>query len=152
MASRRKKPAAQLVNTKFQKNQFAAVTHYVKITDVASDKITVEDVNIKGMVFDIKGKELLDNAKSAHHFNKTEKVTMTQCAELLTHSYNVPFTVNFDKADGSNRTLVGRLLEPETLLGRSKVVDFEDLTVPFKQVDHRTLKWMVVNGIKYEVK
>lgn len=155
MTSRRKKKvvsAAPAVKSRFNPGEFAAVTHYVKVTNVGADQITVEDVNLKNMKFDIKGKELLDNAKSASHFTETKKVSRTELATMLSTCYNTPFTINFDKADGQNRTLVGKLVEPEPILGRSKVFDFEEPTVAWKQADHRTLHWMIVNGVKYQVK
>lgn len=55
---------------------------------------------------------------------------------------------------GRHRTLVGYLLSTEPTLGRSKV---RDMAIPKGQfgerlVDHRTLKSIIIQGVKYELK
>jgi len=76
-----------------------------------------------------------------------------KAAEILVNAYHRPLTVCFVKNDGTERTLRGRLVKPEPLLGRSTV---EDLDVTngnrLRLVDHRTIKWIVVDGTKYTVK
>ena len=54
---------------------------------------------------------------------------------------------------GEERTLVGYMVEPQTALGRSRVVD---LNVPAGQhnlrlVDHRTISELVVKGVRYHL-
>jgi hypothetical protein len=66
---------------------------------------------------------------------------------------------------GEERTLIGHLVDAEPLLGRSKVVDLEEhfknqerkvknepACTILKQVDHRQLNWIIINGVKYTVK
>lgn len=66
---------------------------------------------------------------------------------------------------GEERTLIGHLVDVEPLLGRSKVIDLEEhfknierkqkkeAEVPvLKQVDHRHINWLILNGVKYVVK
>lgn len=60
----------------------------------------------------------------------------------------------FKKIKGENRTLVGYMIKVENGFGRSNVIDLE---IPhdqhrIRQVDHRSLNWLIVNGIKYIVK
>jgi hypothetical protein len=55
---------------------------------------------------------------------------------------------------GEERTLVGHLVEAEPTMGRSSVID---LQIPkgshnLRQVDHRTLNWIIFKNIKYVVK
>jgi hypothetical protein len=50
--------------------------------------------------------------------------------------------------------LRGRLVEPNGLLGRSLC---EDLELPegqnrLREVDHRTIKYLVVDGVRYSVR
>lgn len=106
-----------------------------------------------GSEFWVNGTELIERADSADRFKTTQKVTMTKAAEILVSSRNTPFTVVFVKSDGEERTLRGRLVKPEPLLGRSMV---EDLDINHKQhrlsqVYHRTIKSLVVDGVKYIV-
>ena len=58
------------------------------------------------------------------------------------------------KQDGTERTLRGKLVKPEPLLGRSMVedLDSDDKKNRLRQVDHRTINWLVVDGVKYTVK
>lgn len=107
-----------------------------------------------GSKFDIIGKDLHDKLLSADQFSEEKKVSKTEAAELLVSSYNVPFTVVFTKADKTDRTLRGRLVSPEPLLGRSHVedLDVEDPKKRLRLVDHREIKSLVVNGVKYVVK
>ena len=51
---------------------------------------------------------------------------------------------------GKEKELVGRLSRAEGKLGRSLVVDLP--TQGYRTVDHRTLKWIVVDNVKYTVK
>lgn len=104
--------------------------------------------------FWIKGAELVRECLSADQHVAEETVTMTRAAEILVSSYNTPFTVCFTKAEGEERVLRGRLVQPEPLLGRSQV---EDLDIDrskhrIRQVDHRTIKWLIVGNVKYTVK
>jgi hypothetical protein len=100
----------------------------------------------------VHGKELIESAFSADQYSAEEKVTKTRAAEILSTAYNRPFTVCFEKQDGKERVLRGRLVEPEPLLGRSHV---EDLDVveghKLRLVDHRTIRYIIVNGTKYTV-
>jgi len=103
--------------------------------------------------FEVNGQALVENSFSADQFHETVKITMTKAAELLISSHNRPLTVVFTKKDNTERRLRGRLLDAEPLLGRSYV---EDLEVkdgsPVRLVDHRTIKMLIVDGVKYEVK
>ena len=51
---------------------------------------------------------------------------------------------------GKETQLTGRLSRAEGKLGRSLVIDLP--TQGYRQVDHRTLKWLVIDNIKYTVK
>jgi len=119
------------------------------VKKVKPGEIIVTDID-KGNDFRIIGNELITQLLSADEFHTEEKVPLTRLAEILSTSFSTPFTVCFDKQDGEERILRGRLLSPEPLLGRSHV---EDLDIKDKHklrlVDHRNLKWIVVNGVKY---
>lgn len=61
---------------------------------------------------------------------------------------------------GEERILIGYLVKTETGFGRSMVIDLEANTSKstpewdsrLRQVDHRTLNWLIYKNIKYEVK
>ena len=132
-----------------------AIVHYVKVKTVHKDgeELMVEDVDLTGKIIRIQGKDLISKSFSADQFAEETKINKMQAAEILIESHNKPFTVNFVKADGSDRTLRGRLIRPEPLLGRSMVEDLDELSVnKIRQVDHRTINWLIVDGVKYVVK
>lgn len=133
-----------------------AVLHYVRVdkVEVGGHNLRVTDLDT-GVDFSVLGGKLVSSARSADLFEEEVEVTKTRCAEILITLHNVPFTVCFDKLDGTERILRGRLIAPEPLLGRSHVEDLmlpEDDKSRIRLVDHRTLKWLVVEGVKYVVK
>lgn len=132
-----------------------AVIHYAKVTtsNRNGEELFIEDVDSPGKIIRVQGKELVERALSADQSQEEIKVTKMQAAEILIESHNKPFTVNFVKADGNERTLRGRLIRPEPLLGRSMVEDLDEPTSnKLRQVDHRTINWLIVEGVKYIVK
>ena len=141
--------------TRIKTGDLMAIVHYVKVKSVIPHnyELYTEDVDLTGHGMRVQGKELLEHAFSADQYTEEVKVSKTQAAELLVHSPNRPFTVNFNKSDGTERTLRGRLIAPEPLLGRSMVEDLDETAAhKLRQVDHRTINWLVVEGTKYIVK
>lgn len=59
-------------------------------------------------------------------------------------------TLAKDLLVGKETVLVGRLSRAEGRLGRSLVIDLP--TQGYRQVDHRTLKWFIIENKKYIVK
>jgi hypothetical protein len=59
-----------------------------------------------------------------------------------------------DLTEGEEVTLTGRLVKTEAKLGRSLMVDFNfwDPKNSFRQVDHRTIKWIILRNKKYTYK
>lgn len=144
--------------TLVKKGELMAFIYWVKVEDAlkGGDDLNVEDVvGVAGKIR-VQGKSLVAGSLSADQFKEVVKVSKTALAQLLVDSSNRPFTVVFEKQDKTDRTLRGRLISHEALLGRSMV---EDLDLPLdtqggrvRLVDHRTLKNLIVDGVKYEVK
>lgn len=138
---------------KFNVGDVVKLAHYVKIDTVSGDELMVSDVERKGVKFKIKGDDLLNSISSASHFSKTETVSQSEIATKLIESNGLPFTVVFTKSDKTKRTLVGRFVSHESLLGRSHVIDLEVTSgTPLRLVCHRSISSLVVDGVKYEVK
>lgn len=139
--------------SKVKQDDLMAFVYYVKVKSANPNELIVADLDNENSELSIRGKELIERSFSADQYETEEKVTKTACAEKLVHSLNKPLTVCFDKADGVERILRGRMIKPEPLLGRSMC---EDLDVQDKHrqrlVDHRTIKWLIVDGIKFIVK
>lgn len=92
---------------------------------------------------------LKDKTYSSSKFSKTEKVTKTRLAEILVTAGDKPFTVEYVKQNGEPRTLIGRLITPEPLMGRSLVEDFFTDQSGLRQVDHRTIQSIIIGGTKF---
>lgn len=116
---------------------------------------------------------------SADVYATEEKLALTKVAEALNSANSKAFTVCFNtkidektatdkltnaKADdfknpkalakdlltGKETTIVGRLSNSDNKLGRSLVVDL--MQKGYRQVDHRTINWLIINNVKYTVK
>lgn len=125
--------------------------YWGKVLSTSSDQIHVEGLD--GKSFYVQGVELINKSFSADQFDIEKTVSKTTLAEIFTTSHNVPFTICFKKANGKERVLRGRYLRHEPLMGRSYVEDL-DITSgsPLRQVDHRSIKYLVVHGVKYIAK
>ena len=119
---------------------------------------------------------------NANVFATEEKLPLTKVATRLTEANNTAFTVCFNcKVDekvvreklskcnakdmkdeaavkalakdlllGRESTITGRLSKAEGKMGRSLIIDLN--SQGFAQVDHRTLKYLVIDNVKYIVK
>ena len=137
---------------KVKQDDLMAFVYYAKVKNAFSQVLELENVDSTSE-FRVEGRALIEKGLSADQFHETTKVTKTKAAEMLVSSYNRPLTVCFEKTNGEERVLRGRLVTPEPLLGRSMM---EDLDIRGKNrlrlVDHRTIKYLVVEGVKYVVK
>ena len=120
--------------------------------------------------------------KNANIFKDEKTLALTQVAKKLSEANNTAFTVCFTckvKEDavkeklaslnteeiknytdaltlakelltGKESTITGRLSKSEGKMGRSLVTDL--VTNNFAQVDHRTLKYLIIDNTKYTVK
>lgn len=131
-----------------------AFVNYVKIKTAATEELKVAELDGTGEIR-VQGRDLIESGFSADRFVEEEKVTKTRAAEILSSSYNRPFTVKFEKKDGSERTLRGRLIHPEPLMGRSlcEDLDVEDTSANrLRLVDHRSITCLIVDGVRYTLK
>jgi hypothetical protein len=144
--------------TKVKAGDLMAVIYYVKVesVDLKNDRLVVQDLECGLGKITVTGNDLIKNSLSADYSAKEEKVSRTRAVELLLGSINRPLTVCFTKKDGTERTLRGRWLGHEKTMGRSFCEDLDivktDKEDGVREVDHRTVKWLVVDGVKYTVK
>ena len=104
---------------------------------------------------------------------------MTELARILTECKDTVFTVSFKKkvsvnelettllsidlsqintvkqihklvVDGEDRVITGHLMGHETESGRSLVYDLDQANA-IKQVDHRTINWIIYKNVKYSL-
>lgn len=138
-----------------------AIVTWVRVEDkLSAGKILgVRDLYDEKKTFTVSGGEIVKGCFSADRYGTTEYVSKTRAAEILIASHNRPLTVEFVKKEGEKRKLRGKLLKHEVVMGRSWCEDFDakkDDGTPdpnrLRQVDHRTIESLIVNGFKYEVK
>lgn len=131
-------------------------TYYVKVTDVRNngEELMVEDLDHGLSKMRVQGRELVVGSSSADQFLEEEKVSQTKAAEMLISSIRRPLTVCFEKKDGTERMMRCRFVAQEPVMGRSMVEDLDKMDVKdrLRQVDHRTIKFLIVDGVKYSVK
>lgn len=86
---------------------------------------------------------------SADLHEETQPCGPRELADALMLAGDRPFTVEFLKKDGTPRTLRGHLISTDHARGSSLVVDL-DLPVGgnIRQVDHATLRSLVVNNVR----
>lgn len=134
-------------------NTIVSMTDYVFVQSVHGTTARVKNLDT-GTEFSVHGQVLIDEMKSADEFNRVEEVSKTRLAEILTSSYNIALQVKFEKANGEERVIRGRIKSHEPLMGRSYVedLDIDDPKSRLRLVDHRTLKHVIVDGVKYVVK
>lgn len=142
---------------KVKQGDVMALVTYVKVDTVLNGgaylKVSNVDQEVAAKNFDIQGRDIVESSYSADQFEEEVKVTKTKLAEILISSHNRPFTVNYKKDDGTPRTLRGRLIHPEPLMGRSKVEDFDVADKNrIRLVDHRTIESLIVEGVRYSIK
>lgn len=141
---------------KVKNGDLLALIQYVKVTDVQNNGEKLRVLNLDDGVAElaIEGKELIENGFSADQYSQEIIVSKSEAAQILLTSANVPLTVCFDKLDGSERTIRGRFVYPETVMGRSMVEDLDiaDKNNRLRSIDHRTIHWIIVQGCKYTVK
>lgn len=137
--------------TKLKKGSIISTTLYMTVNsvNVKNGEIIVTDQHGRQLV--TKGKEFIEKAfTSADQFTSTMKVSRTELIEYMLSAKDDVFTASFVKQDGTNRTMIAHLIGEETKMGRSLVMDLEEGGP--KQIDHRTLNWVILNGVKYTVK
>jgi hypothetical protein len=126
-------------------------TSYFEVVNSDAKKGILEVKDTSGQVLSIQGKDFIEsNIKSASQFKKTEKLGKNALAEKLFTSGDSVMQVEFLKQDGTPRTLIGYFTSQDVNLGRSNMVDLEVTTGHnMRQVDHRTIKSVIVNQVKY---
>ena len=133
------------------------VKHRVGVNWDGKPSLAVSDLDslVPG-IFYVIGDNLIESGQSADYFYEEKYASKTELAKKLMEAKNTPLTVCFETKNGGVRVLRGRLLSEECVLGRSYV---EDLDLPNENgksrtrlVDHRTIKWLVVGGTKYELR
>jgi hypothetical protein len=141
---------------KVASNNIMMIVHYVKVDSINADgtEMNVAPIATPDKIITVIGKELIAQAHSADYFAEEVKAPLTDIAKLLINAGIAPFTVSFTKADGEPRILRGTLIRAEDVLGRSYV---NDLDIPananqVRLVDHRTISFLIIGGVKYVVK
>jgi hypothetical protein len=133
--------------------EIVAFTKYAKVLEDDGDTILAMDLDSEKK-FKIKGTGIRTAFKSSDAFSVSYNMNRTEIVEKLISAGDTPFTVVFVKKDGKLRTLRGRLCkDSETTDGRSQVEDLDKKQSDrIRQVDHRTIKSLIIDGTRYVAK
>jgi len=152
-------------------------TSYFKI--ISWDDLEADLQDFKGQDYLVSNDILYSSMYNSAVYEKEEKVTLTEIGKIFKEANSKVFTVCFnakvdindlkerlskiskkeledsktlakDLITGSEKTIVGRLANSEAKLGRSLVLTLPDNT--FANVDHRTIKWLILKNVKYSIK
>ena len=148
------KTFGKIDHTKVKRGHMMALVYWVEVQAVydGGADLRVRDI-ADNKDFEIHGFNLVKKCYSADVYEKEVKTTKTDMAEKLIAAHNMPFTVEFEKADGTIRMLRGKLISPEPLMGRSTVLDFDVQDKdPLRLVDHRSIKSLILDNVKYVLK
>ena len=157
-------------------DHFSSIS-YLKVNKIEGDTITVQ--NSLGGQWVIHKDLLVRDAWSADIYAQEVKTSMTELASILTQCQDTVFTVSFKKkmtSDdlmsslattdlsklekikdiqklvtlGEDCVITGHLAGVETTLGRSLIFDL-NANNGYKQVDHRTINWIIYKNVKYSL-
>lgn len=139
--------------SKLRGGDYLSRTSYMSVARTTSYDKDISVKNMEGLEWSIDKKVVSKECYSASQFHDTIEVNRTTILEFFLDpaDYAVVRTVNYDKANGENRTMICYVLDIENNLGRSNVIDLED-NGKIKQVDHRTINWLIMKGTRYIVK
>ena len=161
-------------------DMFSGTSYYQTVSDIGGQIFCYEkNFNDRGVMID--KNVMRDEMENACLWGSEERLSMTDLATILTFADNMCFQVCFTcKASensvleqlkaikakpkdakalkslarncliGNEQTLFCRLSKSEGKLGRSLVIDLA--TNGYKQIDHRTIQWIVINNVKYFLK
>lgn len=95
----------------------------------------------------VKEKNIQDKLLNAINLEKNSSLTKAAITKMFKQ-------VSKSLLQGEERTLIGYLLKVEPKVGRSTVIDLElsPDTYRVRQVDHRTINWLIIKNVKYLVK
>jgi hypothetical protein len=143
---------------KIKEGEMLSFTNYYKVLEHNVDQLKVVDLRSKVTVI-ISGESLIELLKSNDYYEKTVVVTKAEMVDALLGAGQTVFTVGFKKADGSDRVMIACNPKAETNLGRTQVVDLEvidkdpaDKTKGIRLIDNRTIEFLVLDKVRYNLK
>jgi hypothetical protein len=147
----RDRPTHPTDPAKVAKDDIVCIYNYVKVLEVidGGESLLVEDL-IAGGTFNIDGRDMVAATVSADYYAETVRVSMTQLAKILITTAGKPFKVAFVKKDGQQRVLRGYFLSHEEMFGRSLCLDLDEPKEDnLRLVDHRTIEYLIVGGVRF---
>lgn len=127
--------------------------HYFVVSDVNETGAYFKDIST-GEEWSVPIKfvnSAIKDAWSAESFEKQEKLCRGEVVRKLLDAGVRPFTVEYIKSDGEDRKLRGVFIKGEPTLGRSIVKDLDLQEDNVRMVDHRTIRSLVLDNVKYIV-
>lgn len=132
---------------------------YVKVNSVETRKVNNEEETVlkvtnldNGDKLTMSGNTVIKKALSANYYEEScLGISRTDMIKIIKKSVGHPMQVQFTKKDGSPRNMICKFLYT-TDTGYAFVDEFTDKEIQHRQVDLRTIEWVIINGIYYKIR
>ena len=131
---------------------FHLYTKVEKVEPNASGDLQIVVKNLEqDQMFTVTGEPLIQKGFSGNFVGEEIKLSRTKIIGILKDSPNKPIQIQFTKKDGTDRNMICRFLGTSDT-GYAQVEELVETGPQLRQVDLRTMEWMIVEGTKYVVK
>ncbi len=136
-------------------DDIVAFHFYTKVVKIETGpqgqtQLVVKDLE-NDQLFTVQGEPIIQRGFSGNYVKEEVKMSRTKIIGVLKDSPNKPIQIQFTKKDGSARNMICRFLGTSDT-GYAQVEELVETGPQLRQVDLRTMEWMVVEGTKYVVK
>ena len=143
--------------SQLKEGDIISYTQYLRFTGIFDINGRLNLIDTFGDKIGISPSIIEKGAYNGTQFDSEEKMTRTELIGILDKVGDTVFTAHFIKQNGEERQITARMINVENGFGRSNVIDLEiALNDPkanaVRQIDHRTLNWIILKGVKYSVK
>jgi len=144
----------ELDPTKVKKGDVVAFHFYTIVEEVKNKDgdlcLVVKNIE-QDQMFTVQGEPLIQKGFSGNFVEEEVTLSRTKIIGILKDSPNKPIQIQFVKKDGSDRNMICRFLATNDT-GYAQVEELVETGPQMRQVDLRTMEWIVVEGTKYVVK
>lgn len=141
------------IGFKVQPNEILNLNHFYKVLEHkvthAGPVVVVQSTSDPSQVVEVSESLIDQQFYSSDYYAEEVEIPLTEAEKILLGAGENIFSVGFTKLDNSERTLRG-YLTGSISLGRAQVIDAELNQV--RQVDLRTLNFLIYKGVRYVVK
>ena len=126
-----------------------SMTFYCQVNSIGFNSLETTDL-INNRPLRIKGLDLIQSLQSADYFDEVIHASKTSIKDELDKAGSDVFTICFNKKDGSERVMRGKLLDAATDEGFSAAWDLDKPAEDrWRLINRREINWLILRGKKY---